>query len=110
MNTFEASCQCLECKKTIAINHTLALDKRQIALTDGNLIYLNRDNIPDLKVVHSVKDISALFVQNLMKESIEVQTPSGKIKIVTSGDFFPVKPELSLKLKFFENQYKAIIK
>jgi serine/threonine protein kinase len=110
VNTFEASCQCLECKKTIAINHTLALDKRQIALTDGNLIYLNRDNIPDLKVVHSVKDISALFVQNLMKESIEVQTPSGKIKIVASGDFFPVKPELSLKLKVFENQYKAIIK
>lgn len=110
VNTFGTTSKCLECGKTIDITNTLVLNKRQIALTDRNLIYLNRDNVPDLKVVHSPQDPTALFVQNLMQDSIEVQTPSGKMKIVASGDYFPVKAGLTLKLKVLENQYKATIK
>lgn len=110
VNTFESIGKCIECGKPIQMTNKLELDKRQISLTDRNLIYLNRDNVPDLKVEHSAQDPSALFVKNLMQESIEAQTPSGKMKIVAPGEYFPVKAGLSLKLKVLNNQYRATIK
>ena len=87
----------------------MSIDKRNLILTDGNCLFIDRDDTPDMRVVHTTQDPNTLLVQNLMQTDIEVQTPSGKIRIVKTNECLPVKPGLQLKLKIKGYQYLAKI-
>ena len=107
--TFYSKKQCMECGKTIQAEHVLSIDKRNLILTDGNCLFIDRDDTPDMRVVHTTQDPNTLLIQNLMQTDIEVQTPSGKIRIVKTNECLPVKPGLQLKLKIKGYQYLAKI-
>jgi len=100
---------CLECGSAIAIEHYLAVEDRQIPLSDQNKIYMDRGSVPELQVVHEQQDRSLLDIQNMTSESITVETPSGKIIPVAPKGYLPVKQGLILTIKSQGQIYKATI-
>lgn len=107
--TFASLSKCTECGRTIQVNNVLSIEKRNLPLTDGNMLFIDRDDNPDMRVVHTAQDPTKLVVQNLMSEDIEVQTTTGQVRIVKSNEYFPVKAGLQLKLKIKGYQYIAKI-
>ncbi len=107
--TFASLQNCLECKKSIVVTNTLEIEKRRLPLTDGNTLFIDRDDTPDMRVVHTVQEPRKLVIQNLMQSDIEVQTTIGQIRIVKPNEYLPVKVGLQLKLKIRGYQYIAKI-
>lgn len=102
--------KCVECGKPINITNTMTIGKRELVLTNYNNLYLDRDDIPDMRVMPNPNDPSKSIIQNLTEYAWKVDTPSGKIVTVESKGFMPVKSGLVVTMKVRENNYKGTIK
>ena len=98
---------CIECGKIIDISFKLKLGVRNICLTEGSKLYIDRDNMAD---VHVLKDSSTglLLMKNLSTDATwTAETPSGKLKAVPPGDMMPVKA--CIKVSFNQNTKGEIV-
>lgn len=102
--------KCMECSKPIRITNTLSLGKRNLILTKGNKLFLDRDDNPDLRVVSDPKDANKLYIQNMTPDTIMVDTTVGTNRAVESKGLMPVKAGLTLHIKVRGQNYKFEIK
>ena len=86
--------KCLECGKIIDISHRLKYEDRSIVLTPWTSIFIDMDNRPDVKV--QITTAGELHLQNISNNSWNVETPSGKIRVVNVNDSLPARPGLKI--------------
>jgi serine/threonine protein kinase len=86
--------KCLECGKIIDISHRLKYEDRSIVLTPWTSIFIDMDNRPDVKV--QLTTAGELHLQNISNNSWNVETPSGKIRVVNVNDSLPARPGLKI--------------
>lgn len=105
----DADNKCMECGKPIPIKRNLNIGKRNLALSYGNVLFIDRDDSPDLRVVSSPKDPAEDVIQNLTSDEWKVETPSGKIVTVAPNGIMPIKEGLIINMKIHGSMYKAVI-
>lgn len=81
---------CINCGKDIDTTKQLRLSSRNLILTAGTKLYIDNDNIPDAEVDYFPTDRNLLVIRNLTQSSWNVDTPSGKVKVVPPNDFLPI--------------------
>lgn len=86
--------KCLNCNNEIDASKYLKIGVRKLILTPGTNIYIDNDNIPDAVVTTFAKDKRIYMLKNLTKASWNVDTPSGKVKVVNPNEEMPVKAGL----------------
>lgn len=108
----QSQCTCMDCGKTIDVSDRLKIGNRQIILTLGTDVYLDRDNTADARVVASPKADGTNWLQNISPNQWSVETPSGKLKAVDPQGLLPVKAGLKITFGNFggENFRGEIIK
>lgn len=89
----DTSATCLECGKKFDIQRKLKYGDRLMPLTLGTSIYIDMDNKADIKVQANSNE---LLLQNTATNSWNVETPSGKIRIVNMNDCLPARPGLKI--------------
>ena len=94
VNPAGQSDKCLECRRDIDISHRLKYEDRSIVLTPWTNIFIDYDNKPDIKV--QITTAGELHLQNISTNSWNVETPSGKIRVVTVNDSLPARPGLKI--------------
>ncbi|MCC8113248.1 MAG: protein kinase [Bacteroidales bacterium] len=97
--------RCMACGKDAVISGALAFAGRKVLLTPNTMVYIDTDNIPDVKVISVPGDRCPVQLQNITKDNWVVETPSGKIKPIAPGERMPVKAGLKLTI----NSMKAVI-
>lgn len=97
--------KCMNCGNAAAISGALAFAGRKVLLTPNTMVYIDTDNIPDVKVISVPGDKYPVQLQNITKEDWVVETPSGKIKTIAPGESMPVKAGLKVTI----NAQKAVI-
>lgn len=91
--------KCMNCGRVFNISNALRFDDgRQVCLTKGTKIFVDRDNTPDIEVIDKDK---VLWLKNLTEVNWQCTTPSGKIKMVVPLDSLPVKK--GIKISFGNN-------
>lgn len=97
--------KCMNCGKDAAISGALTFAGRRVLLTPNTMVYIDTDNIPDVKVV-SVQDSKyPVQLQNITKDDWVVETQSGRTKQIVPGATMPVKAGLKVTI----NSQKAVI-
>ena len=96
--------KCMECGHKVQFQHTLLLDRRELILSEGNRIFIDRDEIPDIAVEVYPKDKSMLVLKNISSTKWSVETPSGRTNIVEPGGIMPVKPGLIISFGSFNKK------
>ena len=86
----ESNNKCINCGKDIDTTKQLKLSNRNLILTVGTKLYIDNDNIPDAEVDFFPSDKNLLVIRNLTPSSWNVDTPSGKVKVVKPNEFLPV--------------------
>ena len=86
----ESNNKCINCGKDIDTTKQLKLSNRNLILTVGTKLYIDNDNIPDAEVDFFPSDNNLLVIRNLTPSSWNVDTPSGKVKVVKPNEFLPV--------------------
>lgn len=90
---------CMNCGKAIDIPGKLVfVNGRQILLTPNTPVYIDDDNLPDIKVVAVPGDKYPVQLQNITKENWVVETQSGKIKSIEPGGCVPVRAGIKLSI------------
>lgn len=82
--------KCINCGKDIETSKQLKLNNRNLILTAGTKLYIDNDNIPDAEVDFFPSDKRLLVIRNLTQSSWNVDTPSGKVKVVKPNEFLPI--------------------
>ena len=82
--------KCINCGKDIDTTKQLKLNNRNLVLTAGTKLYIDNDNIPDAEVDFFPSDKNLLVIRNLTSSSWNVDTPSGKVKVVKPKEFLPI--------------------
>lgn len=82
--------KCINCGKDIDTSKQLKLNNRNLILTANTKLYIDNDNIPDAEVDFFPSDKNLLVIRNLTQSSWNVDTPSGKVKVVKPNDFLPI--------------------
>ena len=82
--------KCINCGKDIDTSKQLKLNNRNLILTAGTKLYIDNDNIPDAEVDFFPSDKKLLVIRNLTQSSWNVDTPSGKVKVVKPNEFLPI--------------------
>lgn len=82
--------KCINCCKDIDTSKQLKLNNRNLILTAGTKLYIDNDNIPDAEVDFFPSDKKLLVIRNLTQSSWNVDTPSGKVKVVKPNEFLPI--------------------
>ena len=82
--------KCINCGKDIDTSKQLKLNNRSLILTAGTKLYIDNDNIPDAEVDFFPSDKNLLVIRNLTQSSWNVDTPSGKVKVVKPNEFLPI--------------------
>ena len=82
--------KCINCGKDIDTSKQLKLNNRNLILTAGTKLYIDNDNIPDAEVDFFPSDKNLLVIRNLTQSSWNVDTPSGKVKVVKPNEFLPI--------------------
>ena len=90
LDTNAHNLKCINCGKDIDISKQLKLGVRSQILTAGTKLYIDNDNKPDAEVDFFPTDKNLLVLRNLTEASWNVDTPSGKVKVVAPGDFLPI--------------------
>ena len=85
---------CIECGAKFDIKRRLSLSDRSAILTPGTNIFVDMDNQPDIKVQTSQD--GEMLLQNISNNSWNVETPSGKIRVVKVNDWLPARPGLKI--------------
>ena len=99
-----SGCRCMNCRRSFDIPSILQIEKRSLALTKGNLLYIDRDEVPDVEVVLDKDDKSMLLLKNISGTKWSVDTPSGRTKIVSPGEVMPVKKGLIVTFGSFNKK------
>ena len=86
----ESNNKCINCGKDIDTTKQLKLSNRNLILTVGTKLYIDNDNIPDAEVDFFPSDNNLLVIRNLTPSSWNVDTPSGKVKVVKPNEFLPI--------------------
>ncbi|MGM9684806.1 MAG: serine/threonine protein kinase, partial [Bacteroidaceae bacterium] len=86
--------KCIECGAGFDITRRLALADRSIVLTPGTNVFIDMDNIVDMKIQTATN--GEMMLQNVSNNSWSVETPSGKIRVVNVNDFLPARPGLKI--------------
>lgn len=97
-------CNCMDCGKALDVTDRLKIGNRQVILTIGTEIYLDRDNIADAEVVDSPKGDGTAWIKNLSPNQWSVETPSGKLKAVDPKGILPVKTGLKITFGSFQGE------
>lgn len=84
----------MECGASFDITRRLALADRSIVLTPGTNVFIDMDNIVDMKIQTATN--GEMMLQNVSNNSWSVETPSGKIRVVNVNDFLPARPGLKI--------------
>ena len=82
--------KCINCGKDIDTSKQLKLNNRSLILTAGTKLYIDNDNIPDAEVDFFPSDKNLLVIRNLTQSNWNVDTPSGKVKVVKPNEFLPI--------------------
>lgn len=82
--------KCINCGKDIDTSKQLKLNNRNLILTANTKLYIDNDNIPDAEVDFFPSDKNLLVIRNLTQSSWNVDTPSGKVKVVKPNEFLPI--------------------
>ena len=90
------NCKCINCGKDIDTSKQLKIGTRSLILTPGTKLYIDNDNTPDAEVDYYPTDKNLLVIRNLAEASWNVDTPSGKVKVVNPKDFLPILPGLKI--------------
>ena len=90
------NCKCINCGKGIDTSKQLKIGNRSMILTAGTKLNIDNDNTPDAEVDFFPTDKNLLVIRNLTEASWNVDTPSGKVKIVPPKEFLPILPGLKL--------------
>lgn len=91
--------KCMNCSRVFNTSNALQFsDTRQVSLTKGTKIFVDRDNTPDIEVFEKEQ---SLWLKNLTEVSWQCTTTSGKIKMVVPLDSLPVKT--GIKISFGNN-------
>ena len=89
----------MNCSRVFNTSNALQFsDTRQVSLTKGTKIFVDRDNTPDIEVFEKEQ---SLWLKNLTEVSWQCTTTSGKIKMVVPLDSLPVKT--GIKISFGNN-------
>jgi len=99
--------KCISCGKPFTIAGYLEIGKRSLLLSPGTIVYVDMDNIPDLKVESVVGSKYPVQLRNNTPDNWTVETPSGKLKSIAPGQLVPVKDGLKVTLL---GSIKALIK
>jgi hypothetical protein len=86
--------QCIECGAQFDISRRLVMGDRSMVLTPGTCLYIDMDNLPDIKIQNS--NSGEMMLQNVSTNSWNVETPSGKIRQVNVNDCLPARPGLKI--------------
>ena len=86
--------KCIECGAQFDITRRLVLGDRSIVLTPGTSLFIDMDNLPDIKIQTSSS--GEMMLQNVSTNSWSVETPSGKIRVVNVNDCLPARPGLKI--------------
>ncbi len=81
---------CINCGQQIDITKQLKIGNRNLVLTPKTKLYIDNDNIPDCEVDYFPSDKNLLVIRNLTSANWNVDTPSGKVKIVKPNEFLPI--------------------
>lgn len=92
----EESGKCMDCGASVDTSLRLKIGARSVMLTKGTMIYLDTDNIADAEVVAHPSDPNKLLLKNISPSSWTAETPSGKIKVVESGEMMPINPGIKI--------------
>ena len=90
------NCKCINCGKDIDTSKQLKIGTRSMILTPGTKLYIDNDNTPDAEVDYYPTDKNLLVIRNLAEASWNVDTPSGKVKVVNPKDFLPILSGLKI--------------
>ncbi len=82
--------KCINCGKDIDTTKKLVINNRNLIITPGTKLYIDNDNIADAEVDVFPNDARLLIIRNLTNANWNVDTPSGKVKVVKPNDFMPV--------------------
>lgn len=92
--------KCINCGKDIDTTKQLKLNNRSLILTAGTKLYIDNDNVPDAEVDFFPSDKNLLVIRNLTNSSWNVDTPSGKVKVVKPNDFLPILNGLKISFGY----------
>ncbi len=90
VDTNDNNLKCINCGKDVDISKQMKLGTRTQILTAGTKLYIDNDNTPDAEVDYFPTDKNLLVIRNLTEASWNVDTPSGKVKVVAPGEFLPI--------------------
>lgn len=108
VETTDGSAKCMNCGRVVDVSKRLVFANRSLPLTPKTEIYIDNDNIVDGIVTKDSNGIE--LIQNVSTEDWTVETPSGKVKIVSPKTCMPVKEGLKITFNFNGITYKAEIK
>ncbi|MDY6337957.1 MAG: serine/threonine-protein kinase [Succinivibrionaceae bacterium] len=104
--------ECMDCGKKIHATKVLSIaaqpGSRDIQLTPGSRIFIDRDTVPEAAVENDSNGI--MVIRNISSEKWTVETPSGKVKLVDPRGIMPAKEGLKICFKVKGSDYKAVIK
>lgn len=92
----EESGKCMDCGASIGTSRRLKIGTRSVLLTKGTKVYLDNDNIADAEVVEHPSDATKLLLKNISPNAWTAETPSGKIKVVQSGEMMPINQGIKI--------------
>lgn len=99
--------QCINCGKNIDISFRFNMANRSIPLTNNTELFFDNDNTPDAVV--TIDSAGILLIKNVSPDTWSIETPSGKIKTLNTGEVMPVKEGLKISMSIRNIPFKAEI-
>lgn len=91
------TCIAPRCHRTFQVDYCIHIaGNRRLPLLPGALLYFERDDHPEARVVRKPGDDDLLLMQNVSSKLWAVYTPSGKVIVVEPRGFVPIKAGLSI--------------
>lgn len=87
-----------KCGKEVVPKQILTVGKRQLALTSGTYLYLDRDSKAEARLIPHPNDSNLLLLQNLTDQTWTVRTATGKEIPIAPQGFVPVKVGLQITI------------
>lgn len=98
-----------KCGKEVVPDLYFTIGKRQIPLTHGSCLFLDRDSKAEARVMRHPNDVSVLLLQNLTDKPWSVRTVSGKEISIAPQGFVPAKPGMQIQVETSSSPILGII-
>lgn len=102
------SAKCMNCGNFVDVSNRMLIANRSLVLTPKTELYIDNSNDIDGVVVVDSNGIG--LIKNVSNDDWTVETPSGKIKIVSPQTCMPIKSGLKITFNLNGIAYKAEIK